>query len=236
MERILVVDDEPDIQRVVRAYLEREGYSVDTVGDGLAAVDRLEAEEYDLMVLDLMLPSRPGEEICQAVRRKSDIPIIMLTAKGSEEERVDGLNLGADDYLVKPFSPRELVARVKALLRRCRVSSNRQLVNRMPVDRLEVDKGKLVIDLSARKVYVRGEEVRLTPTEFKLLVTLAESPGRVFERSHLVDIVLGYDFDGYDDTIYAHIKNLRKKLEDDPASPRYIQTVYGMGYRFLDEK
>lgn len=225
--RILVVDDEPQIRRVVVAYLSREGFTVETAADGEEALAKASSLRPDLIVLDLMLPRLSGEAVCQSLRRTSDVPVIMLTAKGSEEERVAGLNLGADDYLVKPFSAKELVARVKALLRR-----TRRAAPGIMAEVLTFDGGRLRLDLDERRVERDGEEVLLTPTEFDLLATLARHPGKVLSRRQLVDQVLGYDFEGYDDTIYVHIKNLRKKLERDPARPEFVHTVYGVGYRF----
>lgn len=224
--RILVVDDEPQILRVVAAYLDKEGFTVHTAVSGEDALDKFRRRPYDVVVLDLMLPGISGERVCQDLRKVSDVPVIMLTAKGSEEERIRGLDIGADDYLVKPFSPRELVARVRALLRR----SGRERAVLAEV--LELDQGRVVMDLARRAATRAGRPLELTPTEFDLLAVLAGSPGRVFPRRQLVDLVLGYDYEGFDDTIYAHIKNLRKKIEDDPAKPRLIQTVYGVGYRF----
>ncbi|MGE5507895.1 MAG: response regulator transcription factor, partial [Chitinophagales bacterium] len=222
-----VVDDEPQIRRVVVAYLSREGFTVETAADGEEALAKASSLRPDLIVLDLMLPRLSGEAVCQSLRRTSDVPVIMLTAKGSEEERVAGLNLGADDYLVKPFSAKELVARVKALLRR-----TRRAAPGIMAEVLTFDGGRLRLDLDERRVERDGEEVLLTPTEFDLLATLARHPGKVLSRRQLVDQVLGYDFEGYDDTIYVHIKNLRKKLERDPARPEFVHTVYGVGYRF----
>ncbi|MGE5553770.1 MAG: response regulator transcription factor [Betaproteobacteria bacterium] len=225
--RILVVDDEPQIRRVVAAYLEREGYQVALAADGAEALTKARQLHPDLIVLDLMLPTLSGEAVCRELRRTSDVPIIMLTAKGSEEERVAGLNLGADDYLVKPFSVKELAARVKALLRRSRRDGT------IMAEVLDFGEGRLRLDLSERRAFRDGVEVALTPTEFDLLAVLARQPGRVWSRQQLVDQVMGYDFEGFDDTIYAHIKNLRKKVERDPAQPEFIQTVYGAGYRFV---
>ncbi|MDH4140506.1 MAG: response regulator transcription factor [Coriobacteriia bacterium] len=222
--RILLVEDEKAIRNAVTAYLEKEGYWVSGVGDGAAALEAFDKQRFDLVVLDLMLPKVSGEDVCRALRDSSDVPIIMLTAKGELEDRVSGLELGADDYLIKPFSPRELVARVRALLRRANVAEE-------PLrDRLEY--GRLVIDVSAHKVYLAEEELDLTASEFKLLATLARYPGRVYSRMELVEKVLGYDFMGYERTIDSHVKNLRAKLDDDSKNPTYIYTVHGVGYRF----
>jgi two-component system response regulator RegX3 len=222
--RILVVEDEKAILEAVTAYLEREGYWVTPVADGAAALEQSSRKAFDLIVLDLNLPKVSGEDVCRRIRDTSDVPIIMLTAKGSEEERIRGLEIGADDYLVKPFSPRELIARVRALMRRAHAESDPQR------DRL--DFGDLVIDLRAHRVYLEGNEVELTASEYKLLVTLARYPGRVYPRMELVEKVLGYDFEGYERAIDSHVKNLRAKLDDDPREPRFIHTVTGVGYRF----
>ncbi len=222
--RILLVEDEKTIRTTVGAYLEREGYWVTPAADGQIALDEFAKHRFDLVVLDLMLPKVSGEDVCRAIRDSSDVPIIMLTAKGEEEDRIAGLELGADDYLVKPFSPRELVARVRALLRRAHVESEPQR------DRLVFD--DLVIDVSGHKAFLGGEELDLTASEFKLLTTLSRYPGRVYSRMELVEKVLGYDFEGYERTIDSHVKNLRAKLDDDPREPRFIYTVHGVGYRF----
>jgi len=222
--RILLVEDEAQTRSVVEAYLERDGYWVTAVGDGVAALEAFGKHNYDTIVLDLNLPMLSGEEVCRRVRDTSDVPIIMLTAKGAEEERVAGLDLGADDYLVKPFSPRELVARVRAVLRRSRAESEPQ--------RSRVEYGPLVIDLAGHKVFLNEEEIELTASEYKLLITLSRYPGRVYSRMELVEKVLGYDFEGYERAIDSHVKNLRAKLDDDPKEPTFIHTVFGVGYRF----
>lgn len=221
-ERILIIEDEVKISDIVRAYLDREGFSVSVAGTGAKAISMLK-EGYSLIILDLMLPDIAGEEICRTIRSDSDIPIIMLTAKSDEEERVRGLGIGADDYIVKPFSPREVVARVKALLRRAGGSKKS----------ISFNSGDLVIDATGFEVIKGGSHVVLTPTEFKLLQCIAERPDQVFTRLQLVNVILGYDFEGYDRTIDAHIKNIRQKIEDNPRSPSYIKTVYGVGYRFI---
>jgi two-component system response regulator RegX3 len=226
--RILLVEDEKTIRTTVGAYLEREGYWVTPAEDGQRALDEFDKHHFDLVVLDLMLPKVSGEDVCRAIRDASDVPIIMLTAKGEEEDRIAGLELGADDYLVKPFSPRELVARVRALLRRARVESEPQR------DRLVF--GDLVVDVSSHKAFLADKELDLTASEFKLLTTLSRYPGRVYSRMELVEKVLGYDFEGYERTIDSHVKNLRAKLEDDPREPTFIYTVHGVGYRFESPK
>ncbi|MBN2248152.1 MAG: response regulator transcription factor [Coriobacteriia bacterium] len=222
--RILIVEDEAQTRSVVEAYLEREGYWVTGVGNGEQALEAFGAHTYDGVILDLNLPGLPGEVVCRRIRDVSDVPIIMLTAKGAEEERIAGLDLGADDYLVKPFSPRELVARLRALLRRAKAETEPQ--------RSRVEYGPLEIDLAGHKVFVDGEEAELTASEYKLLTTLSRYPGRVYSRMELVEKVLGYDFEGYERAIDSHIKNLRAKLGDDPKEPRFIHTVFGVGYRF----
>lgn len=227
-KRILLVEDEKAIRDAVSAYLEREGYWVTPAADGQAALDQFSKNRFDLVVLDLMLPKVPGEQVCRVIRDASDVPIIMLTAKGELEDRVKGLELGADDYLVKPFSPRELVARVRALIRRAKVTDEPQR------DRLVF--GNLEIDISSHKAFLDGEELDLTASEFKLLTTLARYPGRVYSRMELVEKVLGYDFEGYERTIDSHVKNLRAKLNDDPRDPTFIYTVHGVGYRFESPK
>lgn len=222
--RILLVEDEKNIRDAVAAYLERAGYWVTPAADGQEAVDAFSLHQFDLVILDLMLPRLPGEKVCRIIRDTSDVPIIMLTAKGEVEDRIVGLELGADDYLIKPFSPRELVARVRALLRRAHIGSEPQ--------REVLDFGGLTIDLNGHKVLVNDEEVDLTASEFKLLTTLSRYPGRVYSRMELVEKVLGYDFEGYERTIDSHVKNLRAKIGDDPRNPRWIYTVHGVGYRF----
>ncbi len=222
--RILLVEDEKAIREAVAAYLEREGYWITCAEDGQVALEQFSKYRFDLVVLDLMLPRVSGEQVCKAIRDTSDVPIIMLTAKGETEDRVHGLELGADDYLVKPFSPRELVARVRALLRRAHVGAEPQR------DRLVF--GALEIDVAGHKAFLDGAELDLTASEFKLLMTLSRYPGRVYSRMELVEKVLGYDFEGYERTIDSHVKNLRAKLDDDPREPTFIYTVHGVGYRF----
>ncbi|MDR0347088.1 MAG: response regulator transcription factor [Coriobacteriales bacterium] len=222
--RILLVEDERAIREAVAAYLMREGYPVTAVPDGRVALDEFAKGSFDLIILDLMLPGLSGEKVCQTVRSTSEIPIIMLTAKGEIEDRIAGLELGADDYLVKPFSPRELVARVRALLRRTHISEESR--------REVLEFGDLFIDISSHHVAIDGRPVDLTASEFKLLVTLSRHPGHIYTRGELVERVLGYDFEGYERTIDSHVKNLRSKLGDDPREPRWLFTVHGVGYRF----
>lgn len=223
-KRILLVEDEKAIRDVVAAYLEREGYWVTPVADGQAALDQFHAHKFDVIILDLMLPKLSGEQVTVEIRNTSDVPIIMLTAKGELENRIAGLELGADDYLIKPFSPRELIARVRALLRRANVNEEPQR------DRLVF--GDLELDITGHRAVLGGVDLDLTASEFKLLTTLARYPGRVYSRMELVEKVLGYDFEGYERTVDSHIKNLRAKLKDDPREPRFIYTVHGIGYRF----
>jgi two-component system alkaline phosphatase synthesis response regulator PhoP len=225
-EMILVVDDEPKIVKQARDYLERSGFRVVTAGDGKTALAQARHERPDLVVLDLNLPEMDGLDVCRALRRESDVPIIMLTARVDETDRLIGLELGADDYITKPFSPRELVARVRAVLRRVRGGVHQPGLIRA---------GDLEIDLHGHRVTRAGEPVRLTRTEFNLLAVLAQHPGQTFSRVQLLDRVHGVAYDGYDRSVDAHIKNLRRKLETDPVEPRYVLTVYGIGYRFTDE-
>ena len=224
-KKIVVIDDEPSVQEVVRGYLEKDGYLVYVAGNGRDGLALAERAKPGLIVLDLMLPDVGGEEICREIRSRSDVPILMLTAKASEDERVGGLALGADDYLTKPFSPRELVARVRAVLRRT------QGTETPLVEVLSFDSGALEIDTVQHVVRRDGSIVELTPNEYRLLTTLARYPGRVYSRFELINHVQGYDFEGYERTIDAHVKNLRKKIEPDPRRPRYVETVFGTGYR-----
>ncbi len=212
--KILVVEDETKIADIVKAYLEKENFRVTAVETGQEAISILK-DGFDLIILDLMLPDMDGEDICSTIRNDSDVPIIMLTAKSDEEDRIKGLGLGADDYVVKPFSPRELIARVKALLRRAGGTAEVSGFNN----------SDLVIDSLRFEIQKKGKQVVLTPTEFKLLQCLAGHPGQVFTRLQLVNVILGYDFEGYDRTIDAHIKNIRHKIEDNQRAPSYIKTI-----------
>jgi DNA-binding response OmpR family regulator len=222
---VLVVEDELKIRELVRGYLERAGLSVVTTGSGAEALT-LHAEVHpDLVVLDLRLPDVAGETVAAEIRRQAATPIIMLTAKAAEADRIAGLELGADDYLTKPFSPRELVLRVQAVLRRTTTTPS---TAGAPVS---FGAGELVIDADRREVTVRGELVELTPTEWALLDALTSAPGRVFSRFELINRTRGYEFEGYERTIDSHVKNLRRKVEVDPARPRLITTVVGAGYR-----
>jgi DNA-binding response OmpR family regulator len=224
-KKIVVIDDELSVQEVVRGYLEKDGYFVYVAGNGQEGLALAERTNPGLIVLDLMLPDVSGEVICREIRSRSDVPILMLTAKAGEDDRVGGLALGADDYLTKPFSPRELVARVRAILRRT------QGAETPLVEVLTLDDGGLEIDTVQHEVRQDGTAIDLTPNEYRLLVTLARYPGRVYSRFELINHVQGYDFEGYERTIDAHVKNLRKKIEPDPKNPRYVETVFGVGYR-----
>lgn len=220
-----MVDDEASVQDVARAYLEREGFIVDVAANGVSALDLIARKSPRLIILDLMLPDVSGEEVARQVRERSDVPILMLTAKASEEQRLAGFHVGADDYLTKPFSPRELVARVKVILRRAGVG------DAPLVAELVFDGGRLRIDDTRHEVIVSGDEVPLTPSEYKILLAIAQYPGRAYSRYELINRVQGHDFEGYERTIDAHVKNLRRKIEPDPGSPKYVQTIHGVGYR-----
>jgi DNA-binding response OmpR family regulator len=228
VKTVLVVDDEPKIVDVVREYLEHAGFSVRTAGDGPAALERVRALSPDLVVLDLGLPGLDGLDVARQLRRTSRVPVIILTARGEEVDRIIGLELGADDYLVKPFSPRELVARVRAVLRRI---DERDTTN----DDEPIVRSDVVVDPARRRVTVAGKAVDLTPTEFDLLVHLARQPGRVFTRAQLLTAIHGVAVESYERAIDAHVKNLRRKLEPDPRHPRYVLTAHGIGYRFTDD-
>lgn len=228
-KRILVVDDEIKIVEVVKSYLENSGYEVYGAYDGKQAFEYFDKTNPSLVILDLMLPDITGEEICRMLRKKSRVPIIMLTAKIEEEDILKGLDIGADDYVTKPFSPRQLVARVKALLRRTEDDAD-PLANIM-----SFDGGDLIVDTTSHEVRKDNSALNLTPNEYKLLLTLIKYPRKVFTRDELIDMVLGNDFDGYDRIIDTHIKNIRQKIETDPKNPRYIQTVHGVGYKFGGE-
>jgi two-component system alkaline phosphatase synthesis response regulator PhoP len=225
-ELILVVDDERKIVKLARDYLERGGFQVLTAADGVTALATARHERPDLVVLDLNLPGMDGLDVCRALRRESAVPIIMLTARVEESDRLIGLELGADDYISKPFSPRELVARVRAVLRRVQGGVHQPGLVRA---------GDLEINLTGHRVTRGGNPIRLSRTEFKLLATLAQHPGQTFSRAQLLDRLHGVAYEGYDRSIDAHIKNLRRKLEPDPAEPTYVLTVYGIGYQFNSE-
>jgi two-component system alkaline phosphatase synthesis response regulator PhoP len=225
-ELILVVDDEAKIVKQARDYLEKGGFRVASAADGKTALAVARHERPDLIVLDLNLPEMDGLDVCRALRRESDVPVIMLTARVDEADRLIGLELGADDYITKPFSPRELVARVRAVLRRTQGGPRQPGLIRA---------GELEIDLHGHRVTRGGEPLRLTRAEFNLLAVLAQHPGQTFSREQLLGRLHGVTYEGYDRSVDAHIKNLRRKLEPDPAEPRYVLTVYGVGYKFTEE-
>ncbi len=223
-KKVLVVDDDVKTVELVKLYLKRDGYQVLTAYDGVEALRLARESHPDLIVLDLMLPDIDGLEVCRALRNESDVSIIMLTARTTDGNKLAGLELGADDYVTKPFSPRELAARVRAVLRR------------LPGERgpAEIKRGELTVNFVKHKAFLAGKALNLSPTEFKLLGILAREPGRVFSRAQLIEEALGYDFVGFDRTVDVHILNLRRKLEPDPNHPEYIKTVYGVGYNFLE--
>jgi DNA-binding response OmpR family regulator len=221
---VLVVDDDVKTVELVKLYLNRDGYRVLSAYDGAEALRLARESRPDLIVLDLMLPGVDGLEVCRSLRSESDVPIIMLTARTTDEDKLTGLGLGADDYVSKPFSPRELAARVRTVIRR------------LPGERgpAEIKRGELVLNFLKQEVSVAGRPLNLTPVEFKLLGVLIREAGRVFSRAELVEKALGYDYRGFDRTIDVHILNLRRKLEPDPVHPKYIKTVYGAGYKFSE--
>ena len=226
MKKILVVEDEPKIARLARDYLEHAGFAVVTAGDGRAALAMIRVEKPDLIVLDLGLPEMDGLDVTRSVRRDSNVPIIMLTARGEESDKLVGLELGADDYLTKPFSPKELVARVRTVLRRAESSASAAEIIRA------LD---LTLDVPRMKASAGEREISLTPVEFQLLAALARQPGRIFTRAQLLEAVHGVAFESYERAIDAHVKNIRRKIEPRPRQPRYILTVYGVGYRLADK-
>jgi len=227
MKTVLVVDDEPKIVQLARDYLENAGFAVVSASDGKAALATARASHPDLVVLDLGLPELDGLDVARALRRDSRVPIVMLTGRGDEADKIAGLEIGADDYVTKPFSPKELVARVRAVLRR----------TDQPPDVTDVVRaGDVTLDVPRMRVRVGERAVELTPTEFQLLVALARAPGRIFTRAQLLDAVHGVAFESYERAIDAHVKNIRRKLEPVPNEPRYLLTVYGVGYRFADNE
>lgn len=223
--KVLVVDDEKELRNVVSGYLELEGFKVLKASDGVTAVKLFHDERPDLVILDLMLPDIPGEKVCSVIRQSYGTPLIMLTSKSSESDRINGLGLGADDYIVKPFSPKELMMRVKAILRRSGFGESLLAGN---------DDSGIIIDEEAYIVKKRGVELDLTPIEFKLLATMAKNPGRTYTRDQLITYALGYEYEGMSRTIDSHIKNLRAKIEENPAKPEYIKTVFGVGYKYRE--
>ena len=221
-KKILVVDDEERIVDIIKAYLEKDGFTVITAYDGRSALDLARGQSPDLILLDLMLPEVSGWDVCRELRKESDVPIIMLTARDDITDKIIGLELGADDYVTKPFDPKEVLSRARAVLRR---------IDKKPVSDAILNVGDIIVDMNKRLVLRGDQPVELTPVEFDLLRVMAESPGRVYSRMQLLDKVQGDAYEGYDRTVDSHIKNLRKKLEPDPEHPRYIITVYGVGYK-----
>lgn len=228
-KKVLIVDDENKIVEVVKSYLEREGCVVFEAFDGKQAMEMFERINPDLIVLDLMLPDMTGEEICSIVRKKSRVPIIMLTAKIDEKSIISGLHIGADDYITKPFSPRELMARIYAIFRRL----NEEVVPLSNIISLNDD--DLIIDILKKEIRKNGESITLTSKQYKILMTLLKYPNKTFTREELISTALGDDYDGYDRNVDTHIKNLRQKIETNPKEPQYIITVHGTGYRFGGE-
>lgn len=227
MYNILIIEDEEKVAEVLKAYLEKEGYKSYTTTSGLEGIEMFKAYDFKLIVLDLMLPDISGEDVCKIIRQTSNVHIFMLTAKGTLNEKIEGLNIGADEYLVKPFSPRELTARVNALFRRLSLENNNLNIC--------FDDGNLTVDYDKRVVKINGEEVSFTPNEFDILYTLILNKGKVLTREQLINKIFGIDFDGYDRTIDVHIKNIRKKIEKDTRNPKYIITVMKVGYKFGGE-
>ncbi len=226
MKRVLIVEDEVKIARLVRDYLRQAGFDVIEATDGPGALSMARAEKPDMIVLDLGLPGMDGLDVTRQLRMTSSVPIIMLTARTEESDRIVGLELGADDYVDKPFSPKELVARIRAVLRRADATLGGGEVVRV---------GELAIDIPKRRVTVGENEIELTSTEFDLLLTLARQPGRIYTRAQLLDAIHGVSFDSYERSVDAHIKNIRRKIEPDPKQPSLVLTVYGVGYKFRDE-
>ncbi len=225
MKTILVVDDEKKIVDIIKAYLEKEGYRVIAAYNGSSALREYQSQKPDLLILDLMLPEISGWDVCRAVRKESEVPIIMLTARDEQTDKIIGLEMGADDYVTKPFDPKELVSRVKAILRR---------VEKQPAGKV-IALRDLKIEVEKRKVTLGDRILDLTPIEFDILLVMAENPGRVFSRMHLLDRIQGDAYEGYERTIDSHIKNLRRKIEPDPDHPSLITTVYGVGYKLEEQ-
>lgn len=228
MDHILLIEDEESVSTVINGYLEKEGYSVHSAATGLKGLDIFIKIDFKLIILDLMLPDISGEEVCKIIRQTSDVHIFMLTAKGSLNDKIEGLHIGADDYLIKPFSPRELTARVNALFRR--------IGSKFPSTRVMFDDGYLIIDCDKRSVRILDQEVPFTPNEFDIICALVKAKGNVLSREQLIDKIFGVDFNGYDRTIDVHIKNIRKKIEKDTKNPKYIVTVMKAGYKFGGER
>lgn len=228
-KKILVVEDEEKIANVIRSFLEAKGYPVVWAQDGKRALDLFDRENFSMILLDLMLPMVSGEEVCRSIRRRSQIPIIMLTAKSDESDMLQGLGIGADDYITKPFSLKTLSARIEAVLRRAGDNINPLYQKKSFFD------GDLTVDSESRLIMKQSKEVRLTPHEYSILIALMKHPTKVFTRDELIVAAFGDDFEGFDRTIDSHIKNLRQKIETDPKNPVYVKTVHGVGYRFGGE-
>jgi DNA-binding response OmpR family regulator len=231
MSNILIIEDEERVSEVLKAYLEKEGYQVYSTTRGLKGIEIFKSTDIKLIILDLMLPDTSGEDLCKIIRATSDVHIFMLTAKGAMENRIEGLNIGADEYLIKPFSPRELTARVNALFRR--LNKKERAIDSS--SNLLFDDGRLSVDYDKRVVKVNNEEVPVTPNEFDILYELISNRGKVLTREQLINKVFGLDFEGYDRTIDVHIKNIRKKIEEDTRNPKYVITVMKVGYKFGGE-
>lgn len=230
--KILIIEDEEGISKIIKSYLEKEGYQIFQAYDGREGLDIFNNEDIDLVLLDLMIPKIPGEELIKEIRNKSEIPVIMVTAKVDEKDIINGLKLGADDYMTKPFSPKELVQRVKTVLRRI------EKYNIPRADIIRTTDGRLEMDLEYNRFFKDGKEVNLTKNEFQIIKTLFSNPNKIFTREEIIEITFGYDYDAYDRAIDTHIKNIRQKIEDNPKKPVYIKTIYGMGYKSggIDDK
>ena len=223
---VLIVDDEKKISDVLRSYFEKAGYSVETAESGTQAIELFERHAPSLIVLDLMMPGMSGEEVCKTLRKKSRVPIIMLTAKSEEESILEGLGIGADDYITKPFSPKQVLARAEAVLRRVSAEA-------VPIaDEISYNNGELVLDNLRHEVRKNGVNVQLTPNEYRILMTMAKYPSKAFTRDELINFALGSEFEGFDRVIDTHIKNIRHKIETDPKAPQYVRTIHGVGYKF----
>ncbi len=223
---VLIVDDEKKISDVLRSYFEKAGYSVETAESGTQAIELFERHAPSLIVLDLMMPGMSGEEVCKTLRKKSRVPIIMLTAKSEEESILEGLGIGADDYITKPFSPKQVLARAEAVLRRVSAEA-------VPIaDEISYNNGELVLDNLRHEVRKNGVNVQLTPNEYRILMTMAKYPSKAFTRDELINFALGSEFEGFDRVIDTHIKNIRHKIETDPKAPQYFRTIHGVGYKF----
>lgn len=222
---ILIIEDEQGISKIIKSYLQKEGYNVFQAFDGKEGLDFFENGQIDLILLDLMIPKISGEDLIKEIRNKSNVPVIMVTAKVSEENIINGLKLGADDYVTKPFSPKELMQRIKTVLRRI------EKYNIPRADIIKTTDGRLEMDLEYNRFFKDGEEIFLTKNEFQIIKTLFSNPNKIFTREEIIEITFGFDYDAYDRAIDTHIKNIRQKIEDNPKKPDYIKTIYGMGYK-----